>query len=119
MTKNIKYNAHDLDTLQYVSQHIAMAVSRSRYEQHLVKVHQELEHRVDDRTQELLLAKENLEDQIAKRKHTDGIQRALYEIAELTNIEGNLAKTYEDIHQIISQYMYAENIIISESARQW
>ncbi|MGX5172598.1 GAF domain-containing protein [Aliikangiella sp. IMCC44653] len=94
-----KYTAWHKNLLEYVAQHISSAFARKQHQD-------ELERKVLSRTQEL-------EREIEFRKQSETTKSALYEIANLANMDLKLEHFYRELHYIISQLVYCENFYIA------
>lgn len=66
--KQSQYSASDLELLQFVSRHIAVAIERKQNTQALLSYNQQLAAEVESRTQELNDTNKNLQQQIEHRK---------------------------------------------------
>lgn len=65
------YGQAEQDILQFASFHVATALERVRSQERLVQAYSDLEHRVEERTEELKRTNEDLRQQIAERKHAE------------------------------------------------
>ncbi len=65
------YGAAEQEILQFASFHIATALERKQIQERLREAHAELEHRVEERTEALNLANQDLRKQIAVRKQVE------------------------------------------------
>lgn len=110
----VNYRAKDIELLLFVSQHVATALSRKQMDEALHKANTELEQRVEARTAELATANIELEIEITERRHAENLMQAFFNIAELANTNIELHQFFKQIHQIISELMYAENFYIAQ-----
>ena len=110
---DIRYSDDDENLLIFVSQHIATALQRKQADEALLKAHEILEQRVQERTAELVQANTVLEEQIQERERAERLQSALYRIADLTSGSTTLEEFYSALHKIIGELMYAENFFIA------
>src|SRR5205085_1756107 len=85
--------------LSYVAQHILSALSRR-------EAQQELERRVDDRTQEL-------RQEVHERQRSEKLQRALFRIAELSGSSESMDAFYASVHEIVGELLDAHNFFIA------
>ncbi|HWU77227.1 MAG TPA: EAL domain-containing protein [Rhodanobacter sp.] len=100
------YSRHDLELLNYVAQHVQIALERR-------EAHLELGRRVTDRTAALREANRVLRQQVLQRQRGERLQAALFRIAELANTADSLEKFYAATHQVISGLLYARNFYIA------
>lgn len=91
--------------LNFVAQHVATALERLR-------AHEELERRVQERTEELRATNEALRAQIRERERAEKLQAALFRIAELGSTTATLDAFYQSLHTVIGELIYAENFYI-------
>ena len=101
-----RYSGRERALLTYVAQHIATALERKL-------VHDELEKRVAQRTDELRHANEALRAEIEERQRADRLQAALFRIAELGSSGGSLEDFFGAVHRVISELLFAENFYIA------
>ena len=87
-----RYTAADQALLSYVGSHILTAVDRKIAQE-------ELERRVEQRTQEL--------------QRSVRVQEALYRIAELSHTATNLDEFYAAVHRIVGEFLDARNFYIA------
>ncbi|MEO9077759.1 MAG: EAL domain-containing protein [Rhodanobacter sp.] len=100
------YSQNDLELLNYVAQHVQIALERR-------EAHLELGRRVTDRTAALREANRVLRQQVLQRQRGERLQAALFRIAELANTADSLEKFYAATHQVISGLLYARNFYIA------
>lgn len=100
------YTQEERVLLEYVAQHILTALDRRQ-------ARDELEHRVDERTQALQQANAGLQTEIVERQRAEKLQRALYRITELSVNAGSLERFYADVHSIVGELLYARNFYIA------
>ncbi|MFY8134305.1 MAG: putative bifunctional diguanylate cyclase/phosphodiesterase [Aquimonas sp.] len=101
-----RYSDRERALLGYVAQHIANALERRQ-------VHDELERRVAQRTDELRYANEALRAEIEERQRADRLQAALFRIAELGSSGGSLEDFFGAVHRVIGQLLFADNFYIA------
>jgi diguanylate cyclase (GGDEF)-like protein len=106
-TDNVRYDADDLEILVFISQHIVTARDRI--------IHRDLtESIIAERTEQLVKANRTLEDEITERMRMEQLQKALFEISELsTNLDGDIVDFYAKLHLILKQLINAENCYIA------
>ncbi|MEO5561190.1 MAG: GAF domain-containing protein [Dokdonella sp.] len=101
-----RYTLQDQALLSFVGNHILTALERKQ-------AHEELERRVEHRTQELAKANEVLTAEVLERQRGERLQAALYQIAALTSSAETAAGFYTQIHRIISELLDGENFSIA------
>ena len=109
----VNYQTKDIELLQFVSQHVATALSRKQSDEALHDANSELEHRVEKRTAELELTNDELISEIKERRHTENLMQTLFKIAEIANTNIELDQFFQQVHIIIGELMYAENFYIA------
>jgi len=100
------YTEDDRILLAYVAQHVLTALERR-------EARKRLEERVAERTTELRRANDELQSEIFERKRMQEIQRALFRIAELSMTSESLERFYAEVHDIVSELLYARNFYIA------
>ena len=100
------YTEDDRILLAYVAQHVLTALERRG-------ARKRLEVRVAERTAELQRANEDLQAEVFERKRVQEIQRALFRIAELSMTSESLGHFYAEIHDTVSELLYARNFYIA------
>lgn len=100
------YSEDDRILLAYVAQHVLTALERRG-------ARKRLEVRVAERTAELQRANEDLQVEIFERKRVQEIQRALFRIAELSMTSESLGHFYAEVHDTVSELLYARNFYIA------
>jgi diguanylate cyclase (GGDEF)-like protein len=101
-----RYGEKDRALLNFVAQHVATALDR-------VRSHEELEHRVRERTEDLKTANQALRRQVQERERSEKLQAALFRIAEQGSTSGSLDAFYESLHGVIGELIHARNFYIS------
>ncbi|HZX80736.1 MAG TPA: EAL domain-containing protein [Lysobacter sp.] len=94
-----RYTPADQALLAYVGSHILTALDRKLQQE-------ELERRVEERTQELWL-------EVQERQRSVRIQEALYRIAELSHTATHLDEFYAAVHGIVGEFLDARNFYIA------
>lgn len=94
-----RYTVTDQALLAYVGSHILTALDRKLAQE-------ELERRVEERTQALRL-------EMQERQRSVRIQEALYRIAELSHTATNLDEFYAAVHRIVGEFLDARNFYIA------
>ncbi|WP_441821506.1 EAL domain-containing protein [Lysobacter sp. TAB13] len=100
------YGDEDRALLSFVAQHILTALDRFR-------AREELERRVAERTYALQLSNRDLQAEIIERQRSERLQRALFRIAELTITSDTLERFYSQVHDVVSELLYARNFYIA------
>ncbi len=94
-----RYSDDDSVLLAYVAQHILTALARR-------DAQEELERRVDERTREL-------REQVTERERSEGLQAALFRIAEQAGRSESIEVFYAEVHGIVSALLDARNFFIA------
>ncbi len=100
------YTEDDRILLAFVAQHVLTALER-------IEARKQLEVRVQERTADLRRANEDLQAEVFERKRMQEIQRALYRIAEQSMTTDSLDLFYAEIHDTVSELLYARNFYIA------
>ena len=101
-----QYSEQALDVFCHLANHTVTAIDR-------VRSRELLEQTVRQRTQQLQLANQELQKEIKERIAAEKLQSSLYRISELSACSRNMQSFYRDIHQVLSELMYAENCYIA------
>ena len=104
--KAVRYRRSDQALLEYVAQHIQVALARRH-------AREELERKVQLRTHELALANRELTAEVRERQAGERLQTALFRIAELTNSTANINEFYAAVHAEVGQLLYAQNFFVA------
>lgn len=107
------FTAEHLGILTAIAGICANKLVRARAEMRLRDINQELERRIAARTVELVQTNEQLKREIAERRRTEQVQRALFEISEAVHSAGDLPGLYARIHEIIGTLMPAQNFYLA------
>ncbi|GAB2518429.1 bifunctional diguanylate cyclase/phosphodiesterase [Lysobacter humi (ex Lee et al. 2017)] len=94
-----RYTPADQALLSYVGSHILTALDRKMAQE-------ELERRVEERTQALTL-------EVQERQRSVRIQETLYRIAELSHTATDLDEFYAAVHRIVGELIDARNFYIA------
>ncbi|MGQ4659722.1 EAL domain-containing protein [Lysobacter sp. F6437] len=92
--------------LAFVAQHILTALDRHQ-------AREELELRVEERTQALQQSNRDLQSEIVERQRAERLQRALFRIAELSITSETLERFYAQVHDVVGELLYARNFYIA------
>jgi len=100
------YGDEERALLAFVAQHILTALDRH-------KAREELERRVEERTQALQQSNRDLQSEIVERQRAERLQRALFRIAELSITSDTLERFYAQVHDVVGELLYARNFYIA------
>ncbi|MGY0798109.1 putative bifunctional diguanylate cyclase/phosphodiesterase [Lysobacter sp. A286] len=100
------YGDEERTLLVFVAQHILTALDRHQ-------AREELERRVEERTQALQLSNRDLQAEIVERQRAERLQRALFRIAELSITSETLERFYAQVHDVVGELLYARNFYIA------
>ena len=101
-----RYGESERALLTFVAQHIATALERKL-------AHEELEHRVAQRTDELREANRVLEQEVLERRRGERLQAALFRIAQLATTSESIEAFYASVHGVVGDLLYARNFYIA------
>ena len=82
-------------------------------ENEIIELNRDLAQRVSERTAELELANENLQEQILVREKAERVQNSIYFISEAIHKSPDLQSLFSEIHSIVGNLMSAQNFYIS------
>ena len=100
------YGEEERALLLFVAQHILTALDR-------YQAREELERRVEERTNALQLSNRDLQAEIEERQRSERLQRALFRIAELSITSETLERFYAQVHDVVGELLYARNFYIA------
>jgi diguanylate cyclase (GGDEF)-like protein len=100
------YSDEDRALLAFVAQHIQTALDRHQ-------AREELELRVQQRTEALWQSNRDLQGEIIERQRAERLQRALFRIAELSITAETLERFYAQVHDVVGELLYARNFYIA------
>ena len=100
------YGPEERALLVFVAQHILTALDRHQ-------AREELERRVEERTQALQQSNRDLQAEIVERQRGERLQRALFRIAELSITSETLERFYAQVHDVVGELLYARNFYIA------
>ncbi|MGV8941663.1 MAG: EAL domain-containing protein [Lysobacter sp.] len=100
------YGEEERALLVFVAQHILTALDRHQ-------AREELERRVEERTQALQLSNRDLQAEIVERQRAERLQRALFRIADLSITSETLERFYAQVHDVVGELLYARNFYIA------
>ncbi|WP_052106498.1 EAL domain-containing protein [Novilysobacter defluvii] len=100
------YGPEERALLAFVAQHILTALDRHQ-------AREELERRVEERTQALQQSNRDLQAEIVERQRGERLQRALFRIAELSITSETLERFYAQVHDVVGELLYARNFYIA------
>jgi diguanylate cyclase (GGDEF)-like protein len=100
------YGELELELMGFICHHISGVMERLEH-------HQQLEQAIVERTKELSQAYEKVKQEITERVKAEKLQKALFEIADLSASNVLQQDFYSRLHNIISQLIPAQNCFIS------
>jgi diguanylate cyclase (GGDEF)-like protein len=101
-----RYSDKERALLTFVAQHIATALERKQ-------AHDELELRVEQRTDELRELNRELRAEVEERLRAERLQAALFRIAELGSTSGSVEEFYAAVHGVVGELLFARNFYIA------
>jgi diguanylate cyclase (GGDEF)-like protein len=100
-SEEVRYQADDLELMEFTAQHIVTAMIR-------LQDHERLQSAVNSRTRELM-------QQIREREKSELLQESLFKISELTNDATlQIDEFYSMVHNIVGQLINAQNFYIAK-----
>lgn len=102
-----------LEVLTSIASLCANKLVRVRAETRLRELNLELEQRIEDRTQELVIINQQMRGEINERARAEQVQKALFEISEAVHAVADLPSLYARLHAIIGTLMRADNFYIA------
>ena len=103
--EEIGYSTDDRTLLEFVGNHILIALERKQRKQ-------DLEQHVRLRTLELADANQVLQLEIVERQRGERLQAALFQIAELATVDISQTEFYRRVHAVVGELINAENFFI-------
>ncbi|KRE85696.1 diguanylate cyclase [Rhodanobacter sp. Soil772] len=103
---DVGFSDEDLALLEFVGSHILTALERKQGKE-------DLEHRVQLRTQQLAEANRGLQLEIVERQRAEHLQAALFQIAELATADIDQDAFYRRVHAAVGELLNAENFFIA------
>jgi len=100
------YRDEERALLAFVAQHVLTALDRHQ-------AREELERRVQQRTEALWQSNRDLQAEIIERQRGERLQRTLFRIAELSITCETLERFYSQVHDIVGELLYARNFYIA------
>jgi diguanylate cyclase (GGDEF)-like protein len=100
------YSREDLALLEFVGSHILTALERKESKD-------ELERRVQQRTEELAEVNQGLRQEVRERLRAERLQEALFKVAELATADIDENTFYERVHAVVSGLVDAKNFFIA------
>ncbi|MGY4493447.1 EAL domain-containing protein [Pseudomonas sp. TE3610] len=100
------YSAEDRELFLVVARHVAMALDRILHRF-------DLEETVSRRTQELSELNNALRLEVIERERAEHLHSALFQIAELSSQQGEMAELFQSLHIIVGDLLFARNFYIA------
>ncbi len=104
--KEAEYSEESLRILEFVAQHLQMALDQRRE-------FDALEARVIERTRQLRQANAVLQSEISERQRGEALQRTLFRISELSTAPISGERFFAEVHEIISKLVECQNFFIA------
>ncbi len=101
----IEFTRDDMNLLEFVGSHILTALERKQAKENL-------ERRVELRTQELANANRGLQQEVLERQRAEYLQTALFRIAQLATADIDQEQFYRRVHSVVGELLNAENFFI-------
>ena len=101
-----EYSEESLRILEFVAQHLQMALDQRRE-------FDALEARVIERTQQLRQVNAVLQTEISERQRGEALQRTLFRISELSSAPISGERFFAEVHEIISKLVECQNFFIA------
>lgn len=86
---------------------------RKKEETRILRLNEDLEARVGERTLELIQANEKLKAEVRERRRKEKVQRALFQISDAIHTSCDLENLFERIHRTVGELMNARNFYIA------
>jgi len=103
----VRYSQDDFEVLSFISQHIVTTVDR-------VKSRELTERTIRERTKQLRMINDDLQEEILERQKIEQLQQALFEISELSaSLEEDMKKFYYKLHAILARLISAPNCFVA------
>ncbi|QBF83492.1 diguanylate cyclase [Shewanella maritima] len=104
--EQINYGELELELMSFISHHISGVMERLQHQE-------QLEVAIEQRTKELSQAYDKLKAEVNERVRAEQLQKALFEIANLSAANEYDAQFYAQLHLIISRLLPAKNSFIA------
>jgi transcriptional regulator with GAF, ATPase, and Fis domain len=104
---DVRYNQDDFEVLSFISQHIVTTLDR-------VKNRELTERTIRERTKQLRVINEDLQEEILERQKVESLQTALFEISELSvSLDDDIPRFYSKLHDILARLISAPNCFVA------
>ncbi|MGE5343414.1 MAG: GAF domain-containing protein [Candidatus Omnitrophota bacterium] len=110
---HIHYSEEDVELFDALSGDIALAIERKNRDRESNEVKENLEIRVQKKSEEILKKNTELKREIGKVKKSEKIQRVLFNISEAKSKEKNLSDLLKKIHEQVKSLMDATNFYVA------
>ena len=100
------YTGAERSLLAFVAEHLLTALERKAGQE-------DLERRVDERTQQLHVANEDLRREVAERERGERLQAALYRIAALAGGTEDTERFFSEVHATVGDLIEARNFYVA------
>ncbi|MCL1078526.1 diguanylate cyclase [Parashewanella spongiae] len=105
-TEEDSYAQPEIELMSFICQHIAGMTER-------LKQNTQLEKAISMRTKELVLAYNELKQEINERSNAEKLQKSLFDIASLCSAKTEDNDFYQELYKILNQLIDAKNCYIS------
>jgi diguanylate cyclase (GGDEF)-like protein len=104
---DVRYTPDDVEVLSFISQHIVTTVDR-------VKSREMTERTIRDRTKQLRIINDDLQEEILERQKIESLQTALFEISELSaSLDDDVPRFYSKLHDTLARLISAPNCFVA------
>ena len=103
---SVAYDEDSLRLLEYVAQHLQMAMDRR-------KSRDELEASVVERTGQLSAANLELQGETSERQRAEALQRALFRLSELSSAHLGTDRFFAEVHSIVGRLVDSSNFYVA------
>jgi len=110
---DVIFGDEEVEWLEFIARQVAMLLKSKVAEEKLLQTNKDLEEKVEERTHSLQEINVAMSQEINERRRGEKIQKALFEITELVSTSVSQVDFFTQVHQIVSELMYAKNLYIA------